>query len=48
MSFSFDYDCKKCPRLFDFLKNKEIDFDNLDLDSIGKVSYLIKIFSDVQ
>ena len=38
MSFSFDYDCKKCPRLYNFLKKKKIDFDNyhmLPVDSFG-------------
>ena len=38
MSFSFDYDCKKCPRLYDFLNKKKIDFDNyhmLPVDSFG-------------
>ena len=32
MSFSFDYDCKKCPRLYDFLKN---DYLVNSRDSIG-------------
>ena len=45
------YDSMAFMELLSFLMDrhgKEIDFDSLDLDSIGKVGYLIKIFSDVQ
>ena len=38
MNFSFDYNCKKCNRLYDFLKNKKNDFNNyhmLPVDSFG-------------
>ena len=45
------YDSMGFMELLSFLMDEygnEIEFESLDLDSIGKVSYLAKVFSDIQ